>query len=75
MDEWAAALAESQAPKAEEPKTGTKDESTSAPQSDAAVMDEWAAALAESQAPKTEEKPANVETADSPKSNTPATNK
>ena len=38
-------------------------------------MDEWAAALAESQAPKTEEKPANVETADSPKSNTPATNK
>lgn len=75
MDEWAAALAESQAPKAEESKTGTKDESTSAPQSDAAVMDEWAAALAESQAPKTEEKPANVETADSPKSNTPATNK
>ena len=55
MDEWAAALAESQAPKAEEPKTGTKDESTQAPQSDEAVMDEWAAALAESQAPKAEE--------------------
>ena len=55
MDEWAAALAESQAPKAEEPKTGTKDESTPTPESDETVMDEWAAALAESQAPKAEE--------------------
>ena len=63
-----------QAPKAEEPKTGTKDESTPAPQSDAAVMDEWAAALAESQTPKTKEKDANEKTAAFPKSNTPVAN-